>query len=211
MKTSEIRRIFGFPRRHIRLPNEALDYTQTSANNLTHLGYPELAVVSFFLRAPNLDRWQAGQGLEFPNLCCVCGQAATILLPAFIRTGPLGLGQRRILEAVPHCPIHGQTREAKILASVNRVFPLAVNITLAGLHEPFLLETSRLNQTGDALPPWRVFPDLKPELVPFQQGDNAWWFERAWQPFWEGMTAVEKDRYLERWQAPTDWLVSSLE
>ncbi|MFP3756719.1 hypothetical protein D3C87_1712260 [compost metagenome] len=56
-------------------------------------------------------------------------------------------------------------------------------------------------------PPWIVFPHTEPgELAPHvRQGVAEPWFDREWRPFWTSLTPIQRDLYLDGWQASPEW------
>jgi len=56
-------------------------------------------------------------------------------------------------------------------------------------------------------PPWIVFPDIKPGDLArhVQQGVAEPWFDQEWRPYWAPLTTIQRDRYLDDWQASPEW------
>ena len=53
-------------------------------------------------------------------------------------------------------------------------------------------------------PPWRVFPTLRAEDTPTQGAEEAY-IDLKWLPFWQSLGALERQRYLDRWQTSSEW------
>jgi len=66
----------------------------------------------------------------------------------------------------------------------------------------------RVAQYPDApQPPWIVFPHIKPDelAVHVRQGVAEPWFDQEWRPFWTSLTSTQRSRYLDDWQASSEW------
>jgi hypothetical protein len=168
---------------------------QPGDRSLAALGYPELFRVTLFLTDIGLDAWDQNQSLRFPPTCCVCNEpaAATASLP-----GTDGGTD------IPHCVAHN-TGTPRLILSTGSLAPKAVWITLTGQNEAFLLKTLEANATGDAFPPWVVFPD-QDSYSGFWKQSGQFWLTQVFRPFWATLPENSKTTYLQKWQAPEDWL-----
>jgi hypothetical protein len=56
-------------------------------------------------------------------------------------------------------------------------------------------------------PPWLAFPEiLANELVAYlTQGLTEAYFDQIWRPFWARLTAEQRERYLQHWNAGAEW------
>ncbi|WP_161940242.1 hypothetical protein, partial [Cupriavidus necator] len=55
-------------------------------------------------------------------------------------------------------------------------------------------------------PPWVAFPEIsEPLKLGFLQGDIEYWWDNYWSPFWESLTAEEREAYLGRRGATKEW------
>ncbi|WP_151069637.1 hypothetical protein [Cupriavidus oxalaticus] len=55
-------------------------------------------------------------------------------------------------------------------------------------------------------PPWVAFPELRePRKLGFLQGDIEYWWDNYWSPFWESLTAEEREEYLRSRGATEEW------
>jgi hypothetical protein len=200
---SQIRRVFGLRRASRPALNKSPPGDKES---LALHGYPALRQIDFFLTIQGLARWRTTQSLLFPPKCCVCKEEAQCFLPIKHHKGFLDWkAPKAIVQDIPHCAQHGSGKEAKLIAIID-VWSLSVyRIALIGLNEAFLTETAELNQGGVVVPPWQAFPEYTPFSVGWRQGQAEYWMGRVWQPFWNRLSGEEQTRYLETWQAPTDW------
>ena len=199
----QIRRIFGLEKSSGPSLKHPVAEEETT---LAYAGYPMLRQADLFLTLPVLERWRAERTLSFPPGCCVCSRAARQYLPAYAEPGWLGfLRREQVLTRIPHCEDHGRGGEARLLVLVNSWSELVCQLSLIGLNEVFLLETRDLNQAGDMPPPWRAFPGYEPASSGWRQGNGEYWFLHAWSPFWKRLPEEEREQYLRRWDAPTEW------
>jgi hypothetical protein len=54
-------------------------------------------------------------------------------------------------------------------------------------------------------PPWREFPNHPPFALPVNQGDGEGYWFYEWTPFWNGLSAESKLKYLREHNAPGEW------
>ncbi len=53
-------------------------------------------------------------------------------------------------------------------------------------------------------PPWVKYPGYSPSDGFWRQSGETW-FAYVWQPYWNNLCTVERQDYLERWNAPEQW------
>jgi hypothetical protein len=53
-------------------------------------------------------------------------------------------------------------------------------------------------------PPWVEYPETDPTWGGWRQGYSEAWLVDVWLPFWRGLSAAEREQYLEKWPAPSD-------
>jgi hypothetical protein len=172
-------------------------------DSLGHLGFPSLSSVEIFLTAPGSDLWKQEQRIEWPQTCCSCGRAAEVARDVEDKGG---LWRRKTaIKSVPHCRPHAGGGEARLVVIVEQWTAAVTRILLTGEDLGFLRETLRLNQTGDAFPPWVAFPEYDSLTMAWREGEGQHWLDKVWRPFWDRLTAAERDDYLNRWNAPAEW------
>jgi hypothetical protein len=190
----QIRKVFGFQE----------DLERAAAAEVP--GYPALARRSFFLSALALDHWEREETIRFPDECCVCGAPAANHLPSREPSGFLGRWKRTSTNLrVPHCSEHGREKEARLLIQTTPWGPGALLVTLLGLNPRFIEKTASLNSEGDPVPPWRAFPGYGPESGGWRQGNGEVWMNEVWSPFWSALPKREREEFLARWQASSEW------
>jgi hypothetical protein len=54
-------------------------------------------------------------------------------------------------------------------------------------------------------PPWVALPDFQPPSV-LLQGDQQFWFENVWDPYFQPLTREERAAYLATHDAPAEWV-----
>jgi hypothetical protein len=57
----------------------------------------------------------------------------------------------------------------------------------------------------EQVPPWRVFPAMRPVEVAARQGAEEAWVDEVWRPFWASLDAPQRTAYLDHWQASDAW------
>ncbi|MCA0404261.1 MAG: hypothetical protein LCH30_10810 [Proteobacteria bacterium] len=53
-------------------------------------------------------------------------------------------------------------------------------------------------------PPWISFPGFPPGDCFWRQSGELW-FVYVWKPFWDLLSASQKDEYLKDWDVPFEW------
>lgn len=179
-----------------------------AVSDLAHVGFPGLTVATTFLSKETKELWEQSGTLRFPARCCVCMEPATRYLPTARAHGLFfpKLRPGALTACVPHCDAHATQHHALLLVSVERWSGDAIGIGMVGLNRAFLEETRELNRQGEVFPPWRAFPDYSPYTSGWRQGSGEYWWNSAWAPFWSQLNADARRRYLERWDAPPDWV-----
>lgn len=203
----EVRLVFGL--RPMDAPSPSADASSdVDPFSLAYIGFPALSVATTFLSMETAEQWEQSHTLRFPSRCCVCMEPATTYLPTAtahglvfpkLRPGPLAA-------CVPHCDAHAMQGHALLLVSVERWNDAVTRVGMVGLERTFIEEAHELNRRGDAFPPWRAFPTYSPETSGWRQGTGEYWWNAAWTPFWSRLSAADKQRYIERWNAPLDWV-----
>jgi hypothetical protein len=54
-------------------------------------------------------------------------------------------------------------------------------------------------------PPWIVYPDSAPFWGGWRQGESEAWLLEIWLPFWNSLPSEGRLKYLNKWEAPTEW------
>ena len=186
---------------------------------LARSGFPELreqialpAAAAARSLMPNPDtsadekhRDQAASGFSFPHRCCVCRGPVGRMLPLH-PTVVAGWEKTAFANIeVPHCPQHGIVGVARLLA-VPLDFGAAIPaVWLVGKDTDYLNCVAEAFAAGEALPPWRMFPEQTPNHETWQFGHGFTWWKNAWQPFWTPLAADQREDYLHRWEAPAAW------
>ena len=62
----------------------------------------------------------------------------------------------------------------------------------------------KLDDEEEIEPPWIAFPNSSP-IHGWNQGYQQEWKNNVWLPFWRGMTEAEREDYLNRRQASSEW------
>lgn len=175
-------------------------------NNLAHMGYPTLYQVSFFIRSTGLPLWIDKKEIYFPQKCCICGEASSILLPNIKSKKIFFLRQSdTLIKSVPHCAEHGLTK-CQLIVSVIKFSDKTIQISLTGTNLDFLLETKKMNKKGDVFPPWEAFPDYEVASSAWRQGIGEYWWNTEWAPFWNSLTSAVLQEYLTKTVAPLKWI-----
>ncbi|MDY6993187.1 MAG: hypothetical protein SVR94_11365 [Pseudomonadota bacterium] len=202
----EIQQVFGLKKIASVTEHQCLPQHQ---HLLKYSGYPTLSGIWWFLTLNGLKQWQTQKNIYFPNKCCVCLTQAQYFLGCYEHTGFWRLGRRNlIVDAVPHCAVHGQQRHSQLIAHHYTLrVETVIMITLIGLNAEFLIETFDLNQTGDVIPPWQAFPEYPLGSVHWRQGAGEFWWDNVWQSFWKQQGESARHTYLNRHCAPQTWRV----
>jgi len=58
--------------------------------------------------------------------------------------------------------------------------------------------------TDEVPPPWVMHPGYPPADAFWRQSGEAW-FTYVWRPYWETLTPLQQEEYLERWKVPQEW------
>ncbi len=194
----QIKRVFGMQ------PSPSVE--GAPSNSLARIGYPLLYQVSFFIRIDGLERWRTSRRLNFPDRCCACSQPSVTELDCKRSAGlRRWITSRAGLRAVPHCAFHARDGQCKLLVESVDWTPAVVRVSLVGLDAGFLEDTRALNQESDVPPPWVAFGQADAFSSNWRQGNNEYWWRNEWLPFWHGMSAEKRQRYLERHAASDEW------
>lgn len=62
------------------------------------------------------------------------------------------------------------------------------------------VDLSLLALVPDPLIPWEIYPDADPDTFTCLQGNESFWLNEIWYPYWESLTAEEQKKLIE--QAP---------
>ncbi|MFA6066767.1 MAG: hypothetical protein WC707_06320 [Candidatus Babeliaceae bacterium] len=54
-------------------------------------------------------------------------------------------------------------------------------------------------------PPWIQHPEFPPYDCFWRQSGEFWYLD-VWLPYWRSLSEEEKKHYLEKWNAPEEWL-----
>jgi hypothetical protein len=177
------------------------------------LGYPGVFSAFFFLTRRGQQRWHHARTVLFPETCCACDAPAIRRLDftPYLRVPFVRLRSNApVARGLPHCAEHGGLDPAAFVQPCDEGESFAA-IRVFGRHRGFLERCLELNRRdGELLPPWVTFPKTSPSRG-WNQGTNEYWMMLAWGPYWRGLKPVEKQRYLEHWQAPRAWRQRLLE
>ncbi|WP_455203892.1 hypothetical protein [Kaarinaea lacus] len=203
MKREElIKKVFG-PRQVISREPEFDE--DSSCESLSNLGYPHLYQISVFLPESIQENWLQTHQIRFPENCCVCAKPAETYLDSYVKKTWVGAKPQPCVVNIPHCAAHGEKEHALLVTLCDKYSKSVMRLTLIGVNKEFLLQTMEQNSQGDAVPPWRAFPELESVSSGWRQGDSQFWLHRYFLPFWEKLNLSEKSAYLDRWQADELW------
>jgi hypothetical protein len=156
------------------------------------------------MRGCFFDMWINQKQLNFPSICCVCGDPASTT-----RDVPAAyvLPTSCEIRAVPHCADCIKLRRVPFIAIC---VPLCGTvetsvIVLYSRSKQFLTDVISLNRSGDVFPPWIAFPDSNPISNLWGQGNSEYWMYNVWTPFLATMPEPECMAYFDRWNAPEEW------
>jgi len=63
-----------------------------------------------------------------------------------------------------------------------------------------------LNNYKELVPPWTAFPDMMQGFPRWNQGHQEHYLWNYWLPYWNMMSAEERNAYAKRHKAPKDWV-----
>ena len=170
-------------------------------------GFPGVYSTTLFLSVGGHRRFMERRSLPFPELCCRCGQPASVFLDfrPFLAIPLVRVQSARVhLRGIPHCARHasGQPLAFARLHVERDRYAYAL---LVAMHRPFVERCIALNQQdGDPPPPWTAFPNSRP-FGGFNQGTNQVWFTRCWIPFWSSLSIQAQSAFLAANDAPPPW------
>lgn len=152
-------------------------------------------------------------GMTFPRICAVCGAEATKSIPL----QPIGVCNtlRSLLPfgsptRVPHCYAHsgGKTCHLALEMAYRRTAHL--EIVCLSLCYAFIRDFGLFVMEGQMAPPWIVFKNSDPRLG-WGQGLQEAWRLLGWEPYWSQLTADDRKKYVQQWNAPADWTTFLME
>lgn len=185
----------------------------TGVSNLAGIGFPDLFGTVIAATTSNHSE-MAKRRLALPAICCVCGEAADRTFDAY-RKFRLGLWTFKrgpvLLQQVPHCHRACDNQGIREMAAATVIvaeYLPGTGPSVLGIAAPsseFLGQVYELNQRGDLLPPWILFPGVPSYSGFWRQGFGGDWWPDVFLPFWKCMPANQRKEYLGRFNAPEDW------
>lgn len=94
---------------------------------------------------------------------------------------------------------------------------MRINYVIFFLHKEFFftgrqespnVDLYLLDLVPNPLIPWEIYSNVDPDIFRCLQGNESFWLNEIWYPYWEGLTTAEQKKLIEQasTQAWREWI-----